>query len=112
MRELALNEIGRVTISLAHPVACERYAVSRELGGFILIDRLTRNTVGAGMVTDLRAGASDIHWHRLDVDKEARAATEGPEAGGAVVHRPVGRRQIHHRQPGGKARCTRRAATP
>ena len=57
VRELALNEIGRVTISLAQRVACERYAVSRELGGFILIDRLTRNTVGAGMVTDLRAGA-------------------------------------------------------
>jgi bifunctional enzyme CysN/CysC len=75
--QLALNEIGRVTISLAQRVACERYAVSRDLGGFILIDRLTRNTVGAGMVTDLRAGASDIHWHRLDVHKEARAALNG-----------------------------------
>ena len=75
--QLALNEIGRVTISLAQRVACERYAVSRELGGFILIDRLTRNTVGAGMVTDLRAGASDIHWHRLDVHKAARAALNG-----------------------------------
>jgi bifunctional enzyme CysN/CysC len=74
VRELALNEIGRVTISLAHRIACERYAVSRELGGFILIDRLSRNTVGAGMVTDLRAGVSDIHWQRLDVHKEARAA--------------------------------------
>ena len=58
MRELGLNEIGRVTISLAQRVPCERYAVSRDLGGFILIDRLTRNTVGAGMVTDLRAGAT------------------------------------------------------
>jgi bifunctional enzyme CysN/CysC len=77
VRELALNEIGRVTISLAQRVACERYAASRELGGFILIDRLTRNTVGAGMVTELRAGASDIHWHRLDVHKEARAALNG-----------------------------------
>ena len=64
MRELGLNEIGKVTISLAQRVPCERYAVSRELGGFILIDRLTRNTVGAGMVTDLRAGATNIHWHR------------------------------------------------
>ena len=73
-RELGLNEIGKVTISLARRVACERYAVSRELGGFILIDRLTRNTVGAGMITDLRAGASDIHWHRLDVDKATRSA--------------------------------------
>jgi bifunctional enzyme CysN/CysC len=77
VRELGLNEIGRVTISLAQRVACERYAVSRELGGFILIDRLTRNTVGAGMVTDLRAGAGNIHWHRLDVHKEARAGLMG-----------------------------------
>jgi bifunctional enzyme CysN/CysC len=80
VRELALNEIGRVTISLAHRIACERYAVSRELGGFILIDRLTRNTVGAGMVTDLRAGTNNIHWHRLDVDKEARAGLKGQKA--------------------------------
>jgi bifunctional enzyme CysN/CysC len=77
VRELALNEIGRVTISLAQRVPCERYAVSRELGGFILIDRLTRNTVGAGMVTDLRAGANHIHWHRLDVDKDARSGLKG-----------------------------------
>jgi bifunctional enzyme CysN/CysC len=74
VRELGLNEIGEVTISLAERVPCECYAVSRELGGFILIDRLTRNTVGAGMVTELRAGNGNIHWHRLDVDKEARAS--------------------------------------
>jgi bifunctional enzyme CysN/CysC len=74
VRELGLNEIGCVTLSLAQRVACERYTVSRELGGFILIDRLTRNTVGAGMITDLRAGTNNIHWHHLDVHKEARAA--------------------------------------
>jgi bifunctional enzyme CysN/CysC len=77
VRELGLNEIGRVTISLAQRVACERYSVSRELGGFILIDRLTRGTVGAGMITDLRAGAGDIYWHRLDVDKRARSGLMG-----------------------------------
>jgi bifunctional enzyme CysN/CysC len=77
VRELGLNEIGRVTISLAQRVVCERYAFSRDLGGFILIDRLTRNTVGAGMITDLRAGASDIYWHRLDVDKHARSGLMG-----------------------------------
>ena len=49
-RELKLNEIGTVTLSLSHPIACEPYAESRDLGGFILIDRLTRNTVGAGLV--------------------------------------------------------------
>ena len=72
-RELHMNEIGSVAISLAQPIACEPYAVGRDLGGFILIDRLTRNTVGAGMVTALRARRTDIHWHRLDVDKAARA---------------------------------------
>jgi bifunctional enzyme CysN/CysC len=73
-RELHLNEIGRVSISLSHPVACEPYAASRELGGFILVDRLTRNTVGAGMVTEITSARSPIYWHHLDVDQAARAA--------------------------------------
>ncbi len=73
-RELHLNEIGRVGISLSQPVACEPYAVSRELGGFILVDRLTRNTVGAGMVVEITSARSPIYWHHLDVDKAARAA--------------------------------------
>ena len=74
VRELHLNEIGQVMLSLAQPVACETYAASRELGGFILVDRLTRGTVGAGMVTEARTGRADIYWHHLDVDKAARAA--------------------------------------
>jgi bifunctional enzyme CysN/CysC len=73
VRELGLNEIGRVAISLSHPVICEPYAESRDLGGFILVDRLTMGTVGAGMITDIRAGRTNVHWHRLDVDKQARA---------------------------------------
>ena len=74
VRELHLNEIGHVVLSLSQPVACETYDSSRELGSFILIDRLTRNTVGAGLVTELRTGGADIYWHHLDVDKVARAA--------------------------------------
>jgi bifunctional enzyme CysN/CysC len=77
VRELALNEIGRVSISLTHPVVCEPYETSRELGGFILIDRLTRGTVGAGMVTAIRTRNADIVWHRLDVDKAARSLLKG-----------------------------------
>jgi len=73
VRELGLNEIGRVSISLTHPVVCEPYATSRELGGFILIDRLTRGTVGAGMVTAIRTRNADIVWHKLEVDKASRA---------------------------------------
>lgn len=77
VRELALNEIGRVSISLTHPLVCEPYETSRELGGFILIDRLTRGTVGAGMVTGIRSRNANIVWHRLDVDKAARAQLKG-----------------------------------
>jgi bifunctional enzyme CysN/CysC len=73
VRELALNEIGRVSISLTHPIVCEPYETNRDLGGFILIDRLTRGTVGAGMVTASRGRNADIVWHRLDVDKTARS---------------------------------------
>ena len=73
VRELHLNEIGHVTVSLSRPVACQPYATSRDLGGFILIDRLTRNTVGAGMITEIRSGRNAIYWHRLDVHKGARA---------------------------------------
>jgi bifunctional enzyme CysN/CysC len=75
--ELALNEIGRVSINLSHPVVCEPYATSRTLGGFILVDRLTRSTVGAGLVTDIGAARNDLHWQRLDVDKAARSALMG-----------------------------------
>ena len=71
------NEIGTVTLSLAQPLVCEPYATSRALGGFILIDRLTRATVGAGMVTRIQPNGKSIYWHRLDVDKAARAALKG-----------------------------------
>ena len=77
VRELALNEIGRVSISLSHPVACEPYTDSRTMGGFILVDRLSRNTVGAGLVTGIKAARSDVYWHRLDVSKEARSLLNG-----------------------------------
>ncbi len=73
VRELGLNEIGRVAISLSHPVVCEPYAQSRDLGGFILVDRLTMGTVGAGMITDIRAGRTNVYWHQMDVSKQARA---------------------------------------
>jgi bifunctional enzyme CysN/CysC len=76
-RELHLNEIGRVTLSLSQPVAFEPYRFNREMGGFILIDRLTRNTVGAGMVERAARDASDIHLQSITVDKPARAAMKG-----------------------------------
>ncbi len=75
--ELQLNEIGRVTISLTRPLICEPYADSRTLGGFILVDRLSGDTVGAGMVIAARSRPRNLHWHQLDVDKTVRAALKG-----------------------------------
>jgi bifunctional enzyme CysN/CysC len=49
-RTLSLNEIGVVNLSTAEPIVFEPYAVNRTLGGFILIDPLTFETIGAGMI--------------------------------------------------------------
>jgi adenylyl-sulfate kinase len=73
VRELSQGDIGRVSLSLTHPLECHTYAQSQEQGGFLLVDRLTREGVGAGFVTAVRARNADIVWHRLDVDKAARS---------------------------------------
>jgi adenylyl-sulfate kinase len=77
VRELAQGDIGRVSLSLTHPLACQTYAANRELGGFHLVDRLTREGVGTGFATALRVRNADIVWHRLDVDKAARSLLKG-----------------------------------
>jgi bifunctional enzyme CysN/CysC len=71
-----MNEIGQVAISLSQPVAFESYTVNRELGAFIVIDRLSNATMGAGTITGAERGSRDIHWHRMEVDKAARAAAK------------------------------------
>ncbi len=76
-RELHLNEIGGVTLSLTQPIAFEPYRFNREMGGFILIDRLTRGTVGAGMIVRAARSAADTHLQITTVDKSARAALAG-----------------------------------
>jgi sulfate adenylyltransferase subunit 1 len=48
--KLQMNDIARVTIRLAHPVACDPYGDNRGTGAFIVIDESTNNTVGAGMI--------------------------------------------------------------
>ena len=74
---LELNEIGVCNFSLSQPIPFDRYRENRDTGGFILIDRLTNATVGAGMIHFALRRAHNIHWQALDVDKEARAAAKG-----------------------------------
>ncbi len=73
-RRLELNEIGVCNLSLDAPVAFEPYAANRDLGGFILIDRMSNRTVAAGMLHFALRRAHNIHWQDLSVDKTARAA--------------------------------------
>ncbi|SCB20796.1 sulfate adenylyltransferase subunit CysN [Cupriavidus alkaliphilus] len=73
-RTLELNEIGVCNLHLDQAVAFDPYARNRELGGFILIDRLTNNTVGAGMLHFALRRAQNVHWQAIDVDRRAHAA--------------------------------------
>jgi bifunctional enzyme CysN/CysC len=71
---LGLNEIALCNFSTAGPVAFDPYEQNRRTGSFILIDRFTNHTVGAGMMAfGLRRGPN-IHWQALLVSKTERAA--------------------------------------
>ena len=72
-KSLDLNEVGYCNLHLDQPVPFETYADSRELGGFILIDRQTNATVAAGTLDFALRRAANIHWQHLAVDKPARA---------------------------------------
>ncbi len=76
-KRLELNEVGYCNLSLDQPVAFEPYAACRELGAFILIDRQTNATVGAGTLDFALRRADNIHWQHLDIDRAARARLKG-----------------------------------
>ena len=76
-KQLDLNEIGVCNLALDRVIAFDPYAVNRDTGGFILIDRLSNGTVGAGMLHFALRRAQNIHLQHLDVDKAARATLKG-----------------------------------
>ncbi|MAK60889.1 MAG: adenylyl-sulfate kinase [Ponticaulis sp.] len=73
-RDLSLNEVGVCTLSLDQSVPFDPYNEIRETGGFILIDRLTNNTIGMGMIDFALRRAGNIHWQSVDVNKQALSA--------------------------------------
>jgi bifunctional enzyme CysN/CysC len=79
-RQLSLNEIGLCNISLSVPIAFDSYATSRDLGGFILIDRFTNETVAAGIIHFALRRAQNIHWQAVDITRAARAAQKSQRA--------------------------------
>jgi bifunctional enzyme CysN/CysC len=76
-KTLALNEVGYCNFALSQPLAFDPYRDNRDLGGFILIDRFTNATVGAGMIDFGLRRATNVHWQALDVNKVTRAGMKG-----------------------------------
>jgi len=76
-KTLDLNAIGVTEVTTDKPIVFEPYATSRELGGFILIDKLTNATVAAGLIHFSLRRAQNVHWQALEVSREAHAALKG-----------------------------------
>jgi bifunctional enzyme CysN/CysC len=76
-KTLELNEIGVCNINLDRPVPFDPYGENRDMGGFVLIDRFTNNTVAAGLLHFALRRADNVHWQAIEVDKEAHANLKG-----------------------------------
>jgi bifunctional enzyme CysN/CysC len=72
-KTLELNAIGIANLSTDRPLVFEPYEANRDLGGFILIDKLTNATVGAGLLHFALRRSQNVHWQALDVTRERRA---------------------------------------
>jgi bifunctional enzyme CysN/CysC len=79
-RVLKTNEIGVVELATDAPIALVPYKQNRFKGNFILVDRATMNTVGAGMVTHALRRSANISEHHYEIDREARAAQKNQKA--------------------------------
>jgi bifunctional enzyme CysN/CysC len=76
-KTLELNEIGVCNLNVDRPIAFDPYDTNRDTGGFILIDRRTNNTVGAGMIHFALRRADNVHWQAVEVHKQAHARLKG-----------------------------------
>ena len=79
-RVLEMNDIGRVEVATDKPVPMDAYALVRDTGGFLLVDRVTADTVAAGMVRHAMRRATNVVRHDYAVDEEARRLLMGHEA--------------------------------
>ncbi len=79
-KTLGLNAIGVVNISTDRSIPFESYATNPDLGGFILIDRMTNATVAAGMIHFALRRSQNVHWQAVDVDRDAHAAQKNQKA--------------------------------
>src|SRR5690606_20552298 len=78
-KTLQLNSIGVCEVTTDRPIVFEPYHDSRQLGGFILVDKLTNATVAAGMIHFSLRRAQNVHWQALEVGREQHAALKGQQ---------------------------------
>ncbi|MDR6851821.1 bifunctional enzyme CysN/CysC [Sphingomonas sp. BE123] len=78
-KTLSLNDIGVAEVYTDRGIVFESYADSHDLGGFILIDKLTNATVAAGMLNFSLRRAQNVHWQALEITREAHAAQKGQQ---------------------------------
>ena len=76
-RTLKMNEIGVIEVATDSPIALSNYSDSRETGNFILVDRATLNTVGAGMVVHALRRSENVTEQAYEINAEKRAAQKG-----------------------------------
>jgi bifunctional enzyme CysN/CysC len=76
-KSLQLNEIGVCNLNLDRPVPFDPYVENRDMGGFIVIDRLTNNTIGCGLLHFALRRADNVQWQAIEIDKAAHAAIKG-----------------------------------
>ncbi len=72
-RVLDMNDIGRIEIATDTPIPMDMYSECRDTGGFLLIDRVSADTVAAGMVTHALRRSLNVVPHSYEVDRDARA---------------------------------------
>ena len=75
--QLELNDLSVVTIKTDRPIAFERYRDCAPMGALILIDRMSNQTVAAGMIEFALRRSSNVHRQQLEIDKSARRTLNG-----------------------------------
>lgn len=75
-KSLELNEVGFCNFSLSAPIAFDSYKQNRKTGSFVLIDKRSNATIGAGLIDFSLRRAQNVHWQDLDINKTARAAAK------------------------------------
>ncbi|MDH4126284.1 MAG: sulfate adenylyltransferase subunit CysN [Gammaproteobacteria bacterium] len=72
-KTLELNDIGVAEVATDKPIVFEPYSTNREMGGFILIDKITNATIAAGMLHFSLRRAKNVHWQVVDIDRDAHS---------------------------------------